>query len=249
MKKKFSIKKIAFVAVVALLTMLVAIGSLSYFYQDKLIALFVEELNRHLKAKVEVEKIDFSVWDKFPQAAFTLTKPKIMSSADSSVVLAQAEELYFTFSLRDLWHKQYKVTELSMENGFIKLVVDEKGNPNYLVYQSADTAAGDALSFNLEKITLKNVAISYDNLQTKQLYDTHTDDLIASLGITDKGMEIAAKGNVLVKAARIGKQTWLREKQVALNTLMLLDTDKQHLTIKPSELRIQKAVKLQRIEP
>ncbi len=224
------------------MAILLAAGTLTYLYQDKLIALFVAELNKHLKAKVEVAKIELSLWDKFPQAAITLSGTTIMSSSDSSQKLAEAERLYFTFSLRDLWYKQYKIRELSMENGFIALEVDAAGTPNYLIYQSADTTKSEALSFDLEKISLKNVAVKYHNRQTKQLYDTHAENLVASLGISEKGMQIAANGNVLVKAITLDKQTWLRDKTVALNTKMLLDTEKQHLTIHPSELGIQKAV-------
>src|SRR5690606_19053928 len=110
------------------------------------------------------------------------------------------------------------------------------GTPNYLIYQSTDTTKSEALSFDLEKISLKNVAVKYHNRQTKQLYDTHAENLIASLGLSEKGMQIAANGNVLVKAITLDKQTWLRDKTVALNTKMLLDTEKQHLIIHPSEL-------------
>jgi hypothetical protein len=188
-----------------------------YAFQDKIIQLFIAETNRHLKTKVEVGKIELSLWDKFPQVAISLDNVKIYGSLpQENTPLAAGKRLYFTFSLKDIVSGNYHVREFSLENGQVFVKVQPNGTVNYLVFEADTTKkeSGD-FKFDLEKITLNNVLVEYNNEQLNQTYQTDAKQLIAALDIATEKVVIKAEGDLHIHTILIGKNAYLKGKDVS----------------------------------
>ena len=240
--KRFSVGRLLFYTFTGVVLLLCAAVWWAHLHQDKLLALFVKELNNHLRTKVELQKLELSLWEHFPQASITMVRPVVLESvAGSTFPMARAERLYFTFNLTDLWHRQYRIRELILESGTVTLSVDKQGHENYRFFQADTTGPGEAISFRLEKITLRNVAFRYTNAQTAQEYAGLAHELVAQLQLHDSTLQIGADGRLLVEVVRLGQERYFRQKDVQLHTSLAFDLRNEQLTIRPSTLRIGRA--------
>ncbi len=223
-------KKIAFskglrYGVSGLLLLLLLGAGVLYSCQDKIIQLFVTEANQHLKTKVQVEHISLSLLNKFPDLALTLKNVTVTESfTNSKAPLVQAERLYFTFNLWDMLRGQYRVQEMFLEEGTIAVKFLPDGTGNYLVF-APDTAQthNKPFAFELKKITLRNVALTYADQRREQYCNLKTRQVQATLQVTNKTIAIAATGQAYLQSIRIEGDDYFQNKQVSLQTKLVVD--------------------------
>ncbi|MBA9078486.1 AsmA-like C-terminal region-containing protein [Rufibacter quisquiliarum] len=224
------------------LLLAVAVGAI-YLYQDKIIQLFVAEANKHIKTKVQVEKIEVTLWEKFPAVAINLKNVEITEAvAGSTAPLAKLANIYSTFNLWDLWRGTYHIKELYLEEGEVRVKVLPNGEVNYRFYQDADATHAGNLSFDLEKIVLRKVRISYHDAPGDQRYELQAHALSAALSIEEPVVTIKAEGRALVHTLQVGESEFLRQKEISLGSQLAIHTIEKTITISPSELRVEKAV-------
>src|SRR5688572_13229966 len=231
--------RVLLVALAGLVFFAALTAGIVYVYKDKVIQLFVTEHNRHLKTKVEVGKIDLSLWEKFPQVAISLQNVKISGSLpEHKEPLATGKQLYFTFSLRDVISGNYQVREFTLENGevFVKVLPD--GSVNYRVFDEDTTQTSGSVKFDLEKITLRNVLVTYDDQQLNQTYQTDARELIAALEIKPEKITIQAEGNAKIHNILIDKNAYFTGKDVFLKTELAILRPEEKVIIAPSEVKV-----------
>jgi hypothetical protein len=212
-------------------------ATLLYTYQDKIIGLFVAEANKHLKTKVQVDKISLSWWDKFPQVSVTLDQVRITEGvAGSSQPLATVGQIFCTFNLQDLLRKNYRVRELYLENGEVQVKVLPDGTVNYQVF-ARDTAAagsGQPFSFDLQKIVLRNLVVSYADAPLKQLYRATAHDLQAAMTIEPDRIALQTEGRVYVHTVQLDQSEYFKDKETQLRTALVIYPDARKLELAPS---------------
>lgn len=218
----------------------VLLAALVYTYQDKVIRLFVTEANKHLKTKVQVGKISLSLLHKFPQISVALEQVQINEGiAGSSAPLATVGKIFCTFSFWDMLYKKYQVQELYLENGEAQIKVLPNSKVNYLVFgQDTTAASSQQLSFNLKKIGLKNMLVTYADATLKQTYKVKAHDLKAALAVEPEQIRILAKGGALVHTINLNKSEYFKEKETYLTTSLLINPKTKHINIAPSVIRV-----------
>nr|WP_255709822.1 AsmA-like C-terminal region-containing protein [Pontibacter harenae] len=221
--------------------MALALGGV-YAFQDKIIAMFVAEANKHVVTKVEVGEISLSLFEKFPQVAISLDKVNIIEALpESNESLARADKLYFTFSLWDVVMGDYTIKELHLEEGEIYVKVLPNGQVNYNIVKTDTTAPSEGFSFNLEKINLHEVAVNYIDQQLKQTYALTAHDMSAALGISPETTEIKAVGKATVQTVKVGTGEYFKGKQIDLNTALLVNTQDKKVQLQPSIVKVGEA--------
>lgn len=215
-------------------------ATLIYAYQDKIIGLFVAEANKHLKTKVQVNRISLSWWDKFPQVSVTLDQVRITEGvAGSSQPLATVGKVFCTFNLQDLLRKHYQVRELYLENGQVQVKVLADGTVNYQVFARDTTAAtGQPFSFDLEKIALRNMVVSYADVPLKQYYQVTAQDLQAAMTVQPDRIALQTEGDVYVHTVQLDQSEYFKDKQTHLRTAMVIHPDSRKLELAPSLVRV-----------
>ncbi|WP_033316676.1 AsmA-like C-terminal region-containing protein [Pontibacter roseus] len=236
-------KKVLFYLTLAMVAVISISVGLVYTYQDKIVGLFVTEANKHIKTKVEVAKISLSLFEKFPQVAVALDQVKVIEGVEGSEEsLAQAEKLYFTFSLFDILRGRYSVKQLHMENGSLHVRVLQNGQHNYDILKSDSTTAGsEDFSFNLERINLSNVAIRYSDLLLDQDYQAQAQRLEATLVISSETIALESTGKATVQTLRIGKGEYFKGKAVDLNTALTINREAKTIALQPSVVQVEGA--------
>lgn len=243
MKRKGLVKKMLFYAAVAFVAVAGMAFALVYTYQDKIIALFVTEANKHIKTKVEVEKISLSLLDKFPQIAVSLDKVNVVEGIpESTESLARLNKLYFTFSIWNVLRGKYNVNELYLEDGAIYVKVLKDGSVNYQIIATDTTASEDSdLAFNLEQITLNRVAIQYRDLKLDQAYEADAHQLQAALAIDPETIGIEASGDATINTIQVGNGEYFKGKRITLNTALQINRKNQTIALQPSVINVEGA--------
>ncbi len=220
------------------LVLALAAGTI-YFYQDKIIQLFVTEANKHIKTKVAVEKIEVTWWQKFPQVAISLQNVEITEALPNSTApLAKLRRIYSTFDFWDVWKGNYRIKEIHLEEGEVLVKVLPNGEVNYLIYQTADTTQTGKMAFDLQHISLQNVHVRYQDDPGKQTYDLQAHQLTAALAIEGPLVQIKTNGKALVNSLKAGGSEFLKAKEITLSSQLALNTETKNLTIQPSELQV-----------
>ncbi|HEY4651113.1 MAG TPA: AsmA-like C-terminal region-containing protein [Pontibacter sp.] len=243
MRQKGLVKKVLLYVAAIVVGILTIAFALVYTYQDKIINLFVAEANKHIKTKVEVEKISLSLLDKFPQVAVSLDRVNVVEAVpESSEPLARLNKLYFTFSIWDVLRGSYNVNELYLEEGAIYVRVLEDGSVNYEIIKTDTTATESSdFAFNLQQINLHNVALHYNDLRLKQAYAANAHQLQAALVITPETIGIKASGDATINTISLSSSEYFKDKRVTINTALQLDRLHKQIALAPSGINVENA--------
>lgn len=214
-----------------------------YFYQDKVIALFVTEANKHIKTQVQVRQIALSLFDKFPQVSVTLDGVQVMESVPGShTPLATADKIFCTFSILDILLKKYQVRELFMENGEVHVKVLPTGEINYRIFGKDTTAApNEKFAFDLQKISLRNVLVTYDDKPLQQYDKVMAHQVQASLSINGPEIQVQGEGKAYVYTVRLRENEYFKNKETHIKSSLRLNLATKAIQLAPSLVQVKQA--------
>jgi hypothetical protein len=215
--------------------------ALTYIFEDKIIALTLEELNKYLKVKIEVDKkIELSIFAKFPQVSIEFKNVRIHESIEGSQEkMGVLKELYFSFDVYDFVKGKYVINHISISNGSLRLKTDKKGNINYSIIKEGSARAESSVSFHLRKIDIENVEVIYDNQQSRQYYAVLARNSNATLKLQQEIFDISLQGKFLVHSILIDDAEYFAGKELSLTSTQQYDHINKIFTFLPSELSIQ----------
>ena len=123
--------------------------------------------NRNLKSELNFSGMSLSFFRHFPNLTFTLTDFQLNGSPPfEKDTLIHADEISLGINVASLFGKTIKVTRIYFEQAEINILFNEKGIPNYNVYEPEKTVAESDTSdvpanLKIEQIYLKNCRIIY----------------------------------------------------------------------------------------
>ncbi|WP_139924999.1 AsmA-like C-terminal region-containing protein [Hymenobacter sp. DG01] len=208
--------------------------------QERIIALFVEALNRHLQVPVQASRLEVSVLDQFPRLSVTLHDVVVAGSEPTDTVkLARARRLYCAFDAWDLLAGRYHIRAITLADAYVRVRRNQQGVGNYHVLRpDTTTAATEPFGMELEGIRLERVGVLYEDAARRQHFRLRTPDLRAALTITDTRLDIAAQGLAYVTTLRFGPDDYFQQKELRINTELTIDRPGQQLTLAPSRVQV-----------
>ncbi|WPP48179.1 AsmA-like C-terminal region-containing protein [Catalinimonas niigatensis] len=243
-----------FLTLFTIFILLLTGGSLlTYLYQDQLIKHFVTQANQLLATPVKVKSIRLSLWEKFPQVAISLEDVEIVGSLPQQAgpglgspkldsLLAKAEHLDFTFNLWRFIQGEYVINKVYLSNTEVMLAIDQDGDNNYSIFKKRDSNSDDGgvkpLRFELKKIFLKNVNVSYEDLQLRQHHKLLAKDVEALLKVVGEQYDIALEGALTSHFIRIGTDTYFENKALQLATKLQYDYPNRYLRIDTTRIGV-----------
>ena len=227
---------------VLLFLMAIVLGgaALTYFYKERIIAHFVEEANQYLQTPVKVGKITVSSLNDFPNITLIFHDVKIEESLDPAEFnLLEAEKLQFSFNPILLAQGDYYVNHIKISHGSARLRKDRAGKRNYLIFKDTsqkDSLESKELDFDLEKITLDDVAVMYTDPNAAQQYEL-TANLTANLRKVGLQYLINLRGDTETGLLSMGGQRYLQGKRFFIASQLSYHDQMQELRIEPSLLK------------
>ena len=261
------VRKTLLFGAIAIVVLSLAAGLLTYYFRDDIKAMAIKEVNRNLNAKVIINgsDIDITFFSTFPDAAIEFRNFKIMEPASTAStpstgsgaatastgsvtegrVLIEAKLLDFKFSPLDFINKQYHIRRILLSDAIIHLKIDENGKPNYNILKADTTKKKDTaavpLDINLRHIRLKNVKLSYDNLQEKQHVDVKINDCIFAGNFSDAQYDLKTNLDLVAENLTIGNRQYLKNKKIVVDAALAVDNVKKKYNINSFKLKFENA--------
>ncbi|HHB52089.1 MAG TPA: AsmA family protein, partial [Saprospiraceae bacterium] len=242
-KRLLLIFSIFFVVLIALAIILPIV------YKKEILAKTKEEINKNVRAKVDFDGIDLSLFSHFPNFTFKLNDYSVVGIDDfEGVPLAKGESFAFTVDLWTLINRKgpFQIKSIYMEKPDINVLVRKDGRANYDITIPTDerikeeAATTDYSSFAGE---LQKYAIHQANL----VYDDRSMDFY--MGIKD--MNHSGKGNFTIDVfdlvthtdmaeltVKYGGISYLKKAKVDYDAIFNIDQKNSKYTFKDNVLTL-----------
>lgn len=250
-------------ALITLSVLAVLVGSvgifIGYFYEDTVKSIIISQLNKRLNCKIDVREIEFSIFEKFPFAsvhfmdatvydAFPDTanmkeeagkKTKKYQAYKNDSILMKAKDVYLQLSIWDMIFGKYSVQRVEVSNARIQLKVFPNGEENYdILKPSEDTVSTDDFSFDLQKLLLNNVAISYMDYPAQQDYAILAKEVMLKGAFTEDRYDLGVYGEVAVYKIKSYGENYFRSQNTSVDFTMIVDQTQETVTFSSGEINI-----------
>ncbi|MGC8802731.1 MAG: AsmA-like C-terminal region-containing protein [Bacteroidales bacterium] len=149
-----------------LLLLISSVGIVYFFYADQIIRYTIDQLNKSLSIRIDVQKISFEPLKNFPHAAVVLQNA-IASTTNSQVdTLLSCEQLSLQFNWIKIFKQQYVIEGIGITNAKIHLCFDSSGNFAHQILKSDLKSDSVTNPLAIHHFWLKNSQL---NISTPQL--------------------------------------------------------------------------------
>lgn len=162
------IKQIVIGIFIGLFLLMAVIFGYFYFNQDKIVKLLIDEVNRNVNTRVDVNDVKMSFWERFPQISIKFEDITIHNAtgykSNTEKKLLAAEYVFFDLDLKTLISDKPQINKIVIGPGELNLLVDRNNNSNYKILKSSEEGGGQLEIGNLET---ENLKIAYENLKDR----------------------------------------------------------------------------------
>ena len=216
---------------------------IGYYYQNEVKDLVVAELNKKLNTKIIIEgkDIDFTVLKNFPYASVDFKNVKALDANESNKkdTLFKAGKISFQFNIVDVFKKKYGIQKLKIDDVDLKISIDKNGNDNYHFWKPNSDTGTTAFSFELEKIILTKIRLSYTDYKAKQNFDVLIKKSILSGKFSNQKYSLETTSDFFMNQIIINKTTFLRKKNIHAELDLFVDNTMPSYKIKNGKIKIE----------
>lgn len=229
----FKIFAIAFVSFFALAAMI------SIFYSKEVKQLIIGELNKNLATEIKVKEFSFSVISHFPFASIDMEDVLINDVNDSSKkdTLIYANRLALLFNITGIFNKDVAVRKIIFDNGNLNIRIDTSGNGNYKFWKSSDDTSRSG-AIDLQKIILKNVAITYSDRKNNQYYSATAHKAQLSGKFSSDEFTLTTTAGLFVDKMLANEINYIDKKDVEIGCDLNVNTKTDFYRLQKSSLKI-----------
>jgi len=224
---------------VAMVTFIAIALTISAIYKDELIGFFIEETNKYIATPIEVEKIDISIFNHFPNISVNLRNVTVKESSNNhKAILGKAKKISASFNLLNILRKNYVVEGIYLSDGEVNLIVDRQGIPNYLLIQKDSVSSGG--TFSLRDINCENMNVDFLDLKSDYHVAIFAKKAAAQLTQIQSTVFVDIQGNLVSDEILVKKRKFLNNKTIELETKFEVDLQQKFYDFKTGFLQIDK---------
>lgn len=151
-----------------IITGLIALGAslISYYYENEVKQYVKERINDLLASPVDVNSIDFSVLNKFPNASISLSQVLAWDAfpgKEGTDTLFYADKIYFEFNLFDLIRNSYQIKHIEVYKADVNLRWNKDGENNYVFWKVTKNSDEKKADIDLESVKFTKCKLTLDN--------------------------------------------------------------------------------------
>ncbi|MBX3256959.1 MAG: AsmA family protein [Chitinophagaceae bacterium] len=167
---KFTLKRVlakaSRIAGLTIISLLALLFILPYLFPDTIAQKIKGWANSAITSKLEFSKARLSFFNHFPSLTLTLHNVSLTGSAPfEKDTLVNAKEIALGIDLTTLFSESVKINKIFLSQADVQVLVNEKGQANYNIYQPKETAGSDTASgsagLQLESIVIENSNLEY----------------------------------------------------------------------------------------
>jgi hypothetical protein len=237
MKIRKLIRKIVVSLVALMVIALIAVTSFIISRRDHIVQYFLAEANQQIATPIEVAKIDVSLLRNFPHISLVFHDVTVSESYQADPgVLGNAKTVSLSFNLIQVLNKNYQINGIQISDGEVSLKINSAGVPNYRIMKP-DSSANAAL-FHLKDIIASNLSVSFvdetSNYSLKFNLTNGQSDIIQR----GQDMDVSLKADLISDEIRVGKRRFISNKQVSLQSDIVIDLNTKFYHITSGQLQI-----------
>ncbi len=229
-KKSKIVKKIIVVFLSVVFSFLLLAMILAFFFQDKIADMFLTQLYKYTKVEIEHKSVSFSLIRKFPMASLQVNGIQAKDLQGEHTLL-KADKIFLQFSILDLARNNYTIRRIDISDADLHLIINEKGENNWNIFQLNDSVQPENVSVRLSMIQLHNVNLLFEHNQQKITVSTAVDRLSAKGNFSDNIFSTNISSNVLINEITRDTVTYLRDQEVQFYTKLNVNTEESIYSI------------------
>jgi AsmA family. len=242
MKKFFFWLKYALLAFTAFVIIVFAIA---YLQKDELVQRLKVQLEKNLHGELEITKLNFTIFHRFPDFSFTLRGVSLRDTVFHQPILS-AEKVYLDIGLYELVKKEINIRSLTLEDARLFLFKTRNGNTNIEMFKgTADSISHEKktpylLSFS--KFELRNTEFTYADSSTGKFTQINFRKTKHTLQLDDSVYKMTTKGELYFSVLFDNDSTggYLINKSAQANLTILFGPSFQKIQIEESPLEFEK---------
>ena len=206
--------------------------------------------NRHLSSRLEFSKSKLSFFTHFPSLTVSLDDISLMGSAPfGNDTLLSAREVAFGINLKRLiFNNEIKVDKLYVSDGYVNVMVNQKGRANYNVFISNKTlkekkpkdTLSEGTAIKLERIDFENCHLKYNDQSAKILVDAHGFNYVGRGDLSNDLFDLETDANIDSVDFYYDHVPYLARKSVHADLLTRVNTNALSFVLRKNKLRINK---------
>jgi AsmA protein len=205
-----------------------------------------EFANHKLNGELNFKEANLSFFNHFPSLTLSLTRFSLKGSAPfKKDTLVSADEIAFGINLKSvIFDKAVTIDKIFLSDAFVYVKVNEKGEANYNVYisdnneTSKDTTSSTGIK--LDKITIKNTHLIYDDKSTKILIDAKGFNYVGKGDLDKAVFQLATEANIEDFNFNFGGEHYLKNKKVNADLITKINTNSLSFIFEQNNLKINK---------
>ena len=180
--------------------------------------LFITEINKSLKAEVQIDEVQLSLIRDFPFASvgFTGVRMKEATPLPSKNYLLTAGSISLRFNVWDLLRKKYSVKNIRLADVEIAPHVYADGTDNFHFWKHTTGGSNENFNFELQRIIIHNLHIRYINDASLTSLDMHLPGFIAKGNFGSSKYALDLAGNILINEFKSQGTSYLSERNLNL---------------------------------
>ncbi|MDR0603159.1 MAG: hypothetical protein LBG80_02505 [Bacteroidales bacterium] len=224
------LKKIGIILCAVILSFLLLSTVLTFVFQDKIANIFLMHLYKTTKVEIKHKSISFSLIRKFPMASLQINDIHVKDLQGIHNLL-QAEKIFLQFNVLDLLRNNYTIRRIDISNADLHLIINEKGENNWNIFQFNDSIQSENVEVRLNTIQLNKVKLLFEHHPQKIIVSSLVEYLSAKGNFSENVFTAHLSSDMFIHELSVDKVVYLSEQPLYLRTKLSIDTEKDIYSI------------------
>lgn len=200
--------------------------------------------NKSLDAKMDFSKSKLSFFTHFPSLTVSLDDMSLTGSKPfSNDTLLKAKQVAFGINLkRLLFNNEVKIDKLYVNEAFINVKVNEKGEANYNIYVAPKDQPKDSTeegtAIRLDRIDFENCHIKYNDRSAKIQVDAHGFNYVGKGDLSEEVFDLRTDAKIDSIDFYYNRVPYLKKKRLRADLITRINTNALSFILQKNELRI-----------
>ena len=232
----------------ALIFIIAIVGMIGAYYLAKkyeapVTEYIVKRINERLNAPVHVSDINFSFLERFPSASLVMDS---VWAEENIVKIGEPDTLFFfrkvylNLNIFDMVDGKYSINEIETKDGFLNLLIDEKGYDNFHIWKTSEDTSGFLLELN--RVHIENGRFRYQNHVRRQDIQLLAKDLWFKGSFSKDDYTMAVDGEGFVDNLILKDVNYLKNRDVAVVCDLDINTPTETYAFRKGQLLIDKSL-------
>lgn len=201
--------------------------------------------NEKLEGDLSFGETHLSFFKHFPSLTVTLDDFLLKGSLPfEKDTLVSSKDVAFGINLKTLlFNSKISIDEIYLNDAFVNIKVDTKGNPNYNVYKSApsnEPENASETSIKLERIQIKDTRLIYDDQSSKVLVKAEGFNYLGKGDLEKAIFDLYTEAAIESFDFAYDGEQYLKSKKVNASLITKINTNSLAFVFEENDLKINK---------